>query len=90
MSQLGCPLDQIRKRFPALVELIEEKRTEDSGFAEICDDLETLVTILETKGLDLEPQARQNVLESIRGLENEISKSVALDRSSAKPREWNT
>jgi len=62
----------------------------DANFAEICDDIETLISILDSTESDLDPQAKNSLLESIHGLENEISAEIALDDSSTNSKERNT
>lgn len=66
-------IDHIKMRFPALFMQIADRRRKDADLDEICVDLETLAGFLQGEKALLEPQARQDLMDSIRGLENEIS-----------------
>ncbi|WP_127115741.1 hypothetical protein [Shimia sediminis] len=66
-------MSYLRSRFPGLHKQIEASRKQNAVLAEICDDLEALAALYDRTETEMDAQAKQDVLDSIRGLENEIS-----------------
>ncbi|WP_299349491.1 hypothetical protein [uncultured Shimia sp.] len=66
-------MSYLQTRFPALYNRIEASRKRNATLSEICNDLEALSEIYAQRGAELDLQARQDMMDSIRGLENEIS-----------------
>ena len=69
--------DPITRRFPDQHALIGDRRQLDSVLDEICSDLELLDRLLLHKGDILNPGGRKDIMESIRGLEEEIIRAMA-------------
>lgn len=66
-------LSYLKSRFPGLYPKIETARAGNPALAEACDDLEALARIYEQSKTTMDPDAKQNMMDSMRGLENEIS-----------------
>ena len=66
-------MSYLKSRFPGLYARIEATRATDPALAEICDDLEALARIYKETEATMDSEAKQNMMDSIRGLENEIS-----------------
>lgn len=68
----------MKSRFPGLYPKIEASRASNPALAEVCADLEALAQLYEDAKDTLDPAAKQNMMDSIRGLENEISATFEL------------
>lgn len=70
--------DLIKSRFPDRFKLIRERRLQDAALEEICRDLELLDRLLVQKSETLNQSTRKDILDSIRGLEMEITDAIAI------------
>jgi len=75
----GCiRVSYVKSRFPGLFPKIEASRASNPALAEVCQDLEALAQLYEDAKDTMVPAAKQNMMDSIRGLENEISAAFEL------------